>query len=98
MDKRVPFIVTELGADADPFMLHLYAALAERTKAGLAQKKAQGAVLGTARRKPCGSGCLCRQRAPDRAPDTGGGCDHVPRHRYGLERPGRAHGARRGLA
>jgi hypothetical protein len=28
MDKRVPFIVTELGADADPFMLHLYAALA----------------------------------------------------------------------
>ena len=54
MDKRVPFIVTELGADADPFMLHLYAALAqkeraliaERTKAALAQKKAQGAVLG----------------------------------------------------
>jgi hypothetical protein len=48
MDKRVPFIVTELGADADPFMLHLYAALAqkeiaERTKAALAQKKAQGA-------------------------------------------------------
>jgi DNA invertase Pin-like site-specific DNA recombinase len=54
MDKRVPFVVTELGADADPFMLHLYAALAqkeraliaERTKAALAQKKAQGAVLG----------------------------------------------------
>jgi DNA invertase Pin-like site-specific DNA recombinase len=52
MDKRVPFIVTELGADADPFMLHLYAALAqkeraliaERTKTALAQKKAQGAV------------------------------------------------------
>ena len=54
MDKRVPFIVTELGVDADPFMLHLYAALAqkeraliaERTKAALAQKKAQGAILG----------------------------------------------------
>lgn len=25
--QRVPFIVAELGADADPFMLHLYAAL-----------------------------------------------------------------------
>lgn len=26
MSHRVPFIVAELGADADPFMLHLYAA------------------------------------------------------------------------
>jgi DNA invertase Pin-like site-specific DNA recombinase len=51
MDKRMPVIVTDLGADADPFMLHLYAALArkeraliaERTKAALATKKAQGA-------------------------------------------------------
>jgi DNA invertase Pin-like site-specific DNA recombinase len=54
MSRRVPFIVTELGADADPFMLHIYAALAEkeraliadRTRAALAQKKAQGKVLG----------------------------------------------------
>lgn len=54
MAQRVPFIVAELGADADPFMLHLYAALAEkerrliadRTKAALAAKKASGALLG----------------------------------------------------
>src|SRR5271155_4287440 len=54
MAQRVPFIVAELGADADPFMLHIYAALAEkertliaeRTRAALAQKKAQGAKLG----------------------------------------------------
>jgi len=54
MAHRVPFIVAELGADADPFMLHIYAALAEkeraliaeRTRAALAQKKAQGAKLG----------------------------------------------------
>ena len=54
MAQRVPFIVAELGADADPFMLHLYAALAEkerrliseRTRAALAAKKAQGASLG----------------------------------------------------
>src|SRR3954454_3345524 len=26
MAQKVPFIVAELGADADPFMLHLYAA------------------------------------------------------------------------
>jgi DNA invertase Pin-like site-specific DNA recombinase len=30
MAQRVPFIVAELGRDADPFMLHLFAALAER--------------------------------------------------------------------
>ena len=54
MAQRVPFIVAELGADADPFMLHLYAALAEkerrliaeRTCAALAQRKAQGKRLG----------------------------------------------------
>ena len=54
MAQRVPFIVAELGADADPFMLHVYAALAEkersmiadRTRAALAAKKAQGAILG----------------------------------------------------
>jgi DNA invertase Pin-like site-specific DNA recombinase len=50
MSRRVPFISVELGTDCDPFMLHLYAALAEkeralisaRTKAALAAKKADG--------------------------------------------------------
>jgi DNA invertase Pin-like site-specific DNA recombinase len=54
MARKVPFIVAELGADADPFMLHIYAALAEkerelissRTKAALAAKKQRGARLG----------------------------------------------------
>jgi DNA invertase Pin-like site-specific DNA recombinase len=54
MARRVPFIVAELGADVDPFVLHLYASLAEkerrliseRTKVALAVKKASGVVLG----------------------------------------------------
>jgi DNA invertase Pin-like site-specific DNA recombinase len=54
MTHRTPFIVAELGADCDPFMLHLYAALAEkerrlisqRTKDALAARKAQGFKLG----------------------------------------------------
>jgi DNA invertase Pin-like site-specific DNA recombinase len=60
MARRVEFIVTALGRQADPFVLHLYAALAEkerelissRTKAGLAAAKARGQVLGAAARKP----------------------------------------------
>jgi len=54
MMHKTPFIVAELGADADPFMLHMYAALAEkerrlisqRTRDALAAKRAQGVKLG----------------------------------------------------
>jgi DNA invertase Pin-like site-specific DNA recombinase len=54
MAHKVPFIVAELGADCDPFMLHIYAALAEkeralisqRTTVALAQAKQRGTVLG----------------------------------------------------
>jgi DNA invertase Pin-like site-specific DNA recombinase len=54
MAQRVEFIVTDLGRQSDPFILHLYAALAEkerhliseRTKAGLAAAKRRGTKLG----------------------------------------------------
>jgi DNA invertase Pin-like site-specific DNA recombinase len=57
MVQRVPFIVAELGRNADPFMLHIYAALAEqerrmiseRTRQALAAARERGVVLGNAK-------------------------------------------------
>jgi DNA invertase Pin-like site-specific DNA recombinase len=54
VDTSCPFIVAGLGADTDPFLLHIYASLAEkerrlisdRTKAGLAVAKRRGIKLG----------------------------------------------------
>ena len=71
MSHRTPFIVGELGADVEPFLLHLYAALAEkerslisqRTKAALAAKKAQGVRLGGSNRKSVQNGAEAKARA-----------------------------------
>ena len=35
---QTPFIVTELGADIDPFMLHIYAAVAEKERRLIGQR------------------------------------------------------------
>jgi len=71
MAHRVAFVVTELGADVDPFVLHLFAALAEkerkliseRTKAGLRQAKARGVKLGGANAQSAENKAAALQRA-----------------------------------
>ena len=71
MSHKTPFIVAELGPDADPFMLHIYAALAEkerrlisqRTRQALQAKKAQGKKLGGLNAK----GVANREEAQQRA-------------------------------
>jgi DNA invertase Pin-like site-specific DNA recombinase len=74
MAQRVPFIVAELGIDADPFMLHLYAALAEkerrliseRTTAALAARRARGQPLGN-RTNPAEAAAAGRARQSNRS-------------------------------
>jgi len=57
MAHKVPFWVAELGPDVDPFVLHLFAALAEkeralistRTRQALTAARARGVLLGSPR-------------------------------------------------
>src|SRR5271157_6440640 len=71
MAQRVPFVVAELGPDVDPFVLHLYAALAEkeramisrRTKDALRAAKARGVVLGNPRLSEAREAAKASQRA-----------------------------------
>src|SRR3981189_3276828 len=51
MAQKVPFIVAELGRDADPFMLHLYAALAENERR-LISERTTAALSARTRRLP----------------------------------------------
>jgi DNA invertase Pin-like site-specific DNA recombinase len=71
MVQKVPFIVAALGIDADPFMLHIYAAIAEKeramislgTREALAAKKDRGEPVGSQRFAEISAGGPAARRA-----------------------------------
>ena len=62
MAHRVPFVVAELGADVDPFVLHLFAALAEKERSLVSTRTRQALAAAQARSVTLGSPKLAQAR------------------------------------
>jgi DNA invertase Pin-like site-specific DNA recombinase len=79
MTHKVPFVTVELGADTDPFLLHLFAALAERerrvigerTRIALRAAKARGVKLGGTNARSIANRDEAQQRADKLRPILG---------------------------
>jgi hypothetical protein len=112
MAHKVPFLVAELGPDVDPFVLHLFAALAEkeralistRTRQALEAAKVRGVAEASRRtqdRRGLNQG-QCRQARGEHSSDhqgsTKGRGDHVAPDCGGTQRERRGNGARRPMA
>jgi DNA invertase Pin-like site-specific DNA recombinase len=63
MANRVPFIVAELGPEVDPFMLHIYAAVAQKERSLIAARTSE--ALQAAKRRGVKLGKTGRQRAKE---------------------------------
>src|ERR1700722_17017199 len=63
MSQKVPFISCEFGPDPDPFMLHLFAAPAEKERAGISARTRAALAAAKGRGQPLGIPRLSDARA-----------------------------------
>jgi len=75
MAQRVPFIVTELGADVDPFMLHIHAAVAEKERAMIAKRTREALQALKAKGKQLGNRTNLEEAGRNGAAKTKAGAD-----------------------
>ena len=68
MVHRIPFIAAELGSDVDPFMIHLFAALAEKERALISQRKKAALSASRVRGQKLGNPRIASARKPARRP------------------------------
>jgi hypothetical protein len=97
MAQRVPFVVAELGIDIDPFILHIYAALAARAGQGKGRPARQPTPSRGPRqglREHEGRRRSVRRQCTAAHPTHAGRGQEPTRYRQGPERAGRADGAR----
>jgi DNA invertase Pin-like site-specific DNA recombinase len=105
MKHKVSFFVADLGADTDPFMLHIYAApaekerrmISERTKQALASAKANGKQLGGLRDHGREAKTAAVERARALAPLFDELADKSAREIARTQRPQRGHAYRQAL-
>ena len=77
MVQRVPFIVTELGPDVDPFMLHIHAAVAEKERNRIAQRTKEALAAAKARGQQLGNPDIGKLRKAEAELHAARNCDHI---------------------
>jgi DNA invertase Pin-like site-specific DNA recombinase len=77
MAHRVPFVVAELGSDVDPFVLNLFAALAEKERSLISTRTRQALMAAKARGVTLGSPKLSEARESAMASIKAGADQHV---------------------
>jgi DNA invertase Pin-like site-specific DNA recombinase len=68
MTERVPFVVAELGSDVDPFVLHLFAALAEKERALISERTRAALARERSTRARCSATARSLRRPQPKGP------------------------------
>ena len=79
MKHRVNFIVTELAADVEPFLLHIYAALAEKERRLISQRTKDALARSTKKLGGLRPGTIEILRRGHEARRSNGGSDRFRR-------------------